>query len=65
MNRYWISVDTGKTWKQVDEQFWIEMEQACGFYGGKPATAGFTAGAVVGHMHYGWETDLCDQGIHD
>lgn len=66
MNRYWISIDSGKTWKEVTLDFWCEMEAACGFHGGRPATSGFTAGSVRGHMHYGWEDDRdpCNIGPH-
>ncbi len=70
-DEFWISIDSGSTWNKVNKAFWIDMEQACGFHGHGPnkdriATAGFTAGQVVGHMHYGWmqETTLepCEFG---
>ena len=62
-DEFWISVDSGSTWKKVTKKFWIGMEQACGFHGhgsaqDRIATAGFTAGQVQGHMHYGWQKDL-------
>lgn len=53
LERFWISTNNEKTWNEVNLEFWIAMEQACGFHGplGRRATSYFSAGAVTGTMH--------------